>query len=160
TFDADFADIFEIRGHKRLKEGQYSQPELSDRSIHYRYLGIDGVSRRTLIQFDQPPASIDAHRVSFDVTLQPHETATLSFRIIVDEHTSESSDGHRGIDHLRHDYTAWHESFTRVHCDNEIFSQVLSRSITDLRMLVTKDGHGSGYLVAGTPWFATLFGRD
>ena len=158
SFAADFADIFEVRGHVREATGTFATPDVGDQSICYRYLGLDGVWRRTLIVFDKKPDVIGPRGASYDVKLQPRETFEISLRIDVDEPGE-----HTGLESLherRQEYREWRDSFARVHTDNELFNQVLDRSVTDLRMLWTREHAGHSFLAAGTPWFAALFGRD
>jgi len=47
----DFADIYEVRGLKRKARGQDLDPELTDREVTLGYRGLDGVVRRTRLQF-------------------------------------------------------------------------------------------------------------
>ncbi|HLF77805.1 MAG TPA: amylo-alpha-1,6-glucosidase [Dehalococcoidia bacterium] len=157
-FQADFADIFEVRGHQRHTPGHHSPPQVDAKTVSFAYFGADGVWRRTLIAFDQAPQSITAEEVSFELVLKPRQTVELSFRIVVNPQEAEEISDRAG--HTQADYDHWHESFAMVHTSNEIFNEVLNRSIGDLRMLWTKDRTGQSYLAAGTPWFATLFGRD
>ena len=159
VFDADFADIFEVRGHKRAKKGTYSRPEVGERSITYAYLGIDGVWRRTRIEFDQRPEMIAPGTAGFRVHLGPRESAELSFRVLLDERAPPRG-GIERLRGLRQEYALWQDAFVNVHTDNEVFNKVLGRSLVDLRMLWTQDRSGQSYMAAGTPWFATLFGRD
>lgn len=81
SFEADFADIFEVRGHKRQSMGHHSTPEVGERTIAYSYLGVDGVWRRTLITFDREPDTLTAHEVSFRLDLQPRQTVEIGFCI-------------------------------------------------------------------------------
>lgn len=157
-FDADFADIFEIRGHTRQQQGRHSPPEVTKNTILYRYLGMDGVWRRTLIVFDQEPDEIDAHSVTFKISLGPRELTEIRFRVLFEETPERPST--EAPRRLEDEYAAWHASFAKIETDNEGFNHVLRRSISDLRLLWTKDAAGLGYVAAGTPWYATLFGRD
>ena len=59
-FEADFADIFEVRGMKRKSHGQHLPPEVTDDRVVLGYRGLDNVVRRTLIQFEPRPASLTA----------------------------------------------------------------------------------------------------
>src|ERR1700724_3631117 len=68
-FGADFADIYEVRGLKRKARGEDLEPEVNDGRVTLRYLGLDGVVRRTLLQFTPQPALLDATRAQFNVTL-------------------------------------------------------------------------------------------
>ena len=49
-FDADFVDVFQVRGVARQKHGQYYQPIVRDNSIAFYYRGLDGIMRQTLIK--------------------------------------------------------------------------------------------------------------
>src|SRR5438105_6027621 len=46
-FDADFADIFEVRGTKRKARGHYFEPIVNRDSVLIPYEGLDGIERRT-----------------------------------------------------------------------------------------------------------------
>ncbi|HWC29664.1 MAG TPA: amylo-alpha-1,6-glucosidase, partial [Dehalococcoidia bacterium] len=127
------------------------------RSISFHYLGADGGWRRTMVLFEEAPASITQSGAGFEVELGPRESKEIRLRVLLDEHgEGDSGDGLRK---LRGDYARWHSSFTHLRTDNEVFNQVLDRSLADLRMLWTQD-HGHPHIAAGTPWYATLFGRD
>ena len=57
-------------------------------------------------------------------------------------------------------YTRWFDEITHIETDNQLFNEVLRRSLTDMRILWANDGEGGEYPAAGTPWFDALFGRD
>jgi glycogen debranching enzyme len=157
-FAADFADIFEIRGHQRKHEGTYGAPQVGQDCITYRYLGADGVWRKTAVHFDPAPSELSADGASLRIRLEARSQATYRLRIVV-------SDGHEdsafsGLQRLHRDYENWSNSFAAIHTSNEVFNALLDRSISDLRMLWTHSTHDHSYIAAGTPWYATLFGRD
>src|SRR5688572_29660289 len=64
-FQADFADIFEVRGHVRQHPGNAIEPAAAGNQIEYRYLGADGEWRRTAIQFSPSPDSISPREATF-----------------------------------------------------------------------------------------------
>src|SRR5579859_1621924 len=49
-FDADFADIFEVRGEKRLQRGKRQPEEISRSSVTLAYEGLDNVRRTTRLE--------------------------------------------------------------------------------------------------------------
>ena len=157
-FDADFADIFEVRGHRRLNAAAHSPPEVAPASITYRCWGADGIWRRTRVVFDRAPDDLGEHDACFDLSLEPRQALELRLRVLMDE--QEGPDPAQAVRLLRADYARWRESFAGIHTDNELFNEVLARSISDLRLLSTRSHQGESYIAAGTPWFATLFGRD
>ncbi len=158
-FDADFVDIFEVRGHARLHPGSLSRPQVDERSVTFRYFGADGVWRSTRIQFDRRPDLMTAYRADFILNLRPRESVQMRLQVSLDSRDEVAQDG----DLLRHyqaEYGQWRGAFTGVHTDNESFNKIIERSTTDLRMLWTQDRQGWHYFAAGTPWFDALFGRD
>lgn len=49
--DVDAADIFEVRGYPRASRGTFEATEATDHSLVFRYDGVDGMTRRTLLTF-------------------------------------------------------------------------------------------------------------
>jgi hypothetical protein len=58
--DADAADIFEIRGRVRERRGKYRSTEATSESLVFAYEGLDGLVRRTLVNFSA--ATVEASR--------------------------------------------------------------------------------------------------
>jgi glycogen debranching enzyme len=52
---ADFADIFEVRGLRRLMRGHQEPPQVDVRRTEFAYRGEDGVARRTLVSSTRTP---------------------------------------------------------------------------------------------------------
>src|SRR5262245_1289611 len=71
VFDADFVDIFEVRGAKRPRRGTALPPEASPSEVLLSYAGLDGVLRRTRVRFSPEPAQAAGDRVRFDTVLPP-----------------------------------------------------------------------------------------
>ncbi|MGE3797546.1 MAG: glycogen debranching N-terminal domain-containing protein, partial [Thermomicrobiales bacterium] len=61
-FDADFHDVFEIRGFKRESTGAMLEPRLSEGAIHFRYRASDNRAMGTVISFDRQPQIQLQHR--------------------------------------------------------------------------------------------------
>src|SRR5215469_13025121 len=59
-FEADFADIFEVRGMKRRSRGVDLAPEVSRDGVTLSYRGLDGVVRRTSLQFTPMPSHLNS----------------------------------------------------------------------------------------------------
>ena len=54
-FDADYADIFEIRGTGREKRGRRLPTQLEDNAVVLGYEGLDRIVRETLIETNMVP---------------------------------------------------------------------------------------------------------
>lgn len=158
-FGADFADIFDVRGYERRRHGEAFAPDVTARSITYRYRGIDGAERSTRIVFDRDPEYIDANVVRFHIVLQPRERATFSLTIAFGDAPPGPAAGRtpKSLSKLHDD---WLAECTEIVTDNQFFNRVMERSLRDVRMLLQRDGQGREFPVAGTPWFDALFGRD
>ncbi len=72
-FDADFADIFEIRGLERKNHGRHLKTITNDSYVEFAYEGLDTIIRRTKIEFLPYPTTISADSAFFDVSLKPKE---------------------------------------------------------------------------------------
>jgi len=158
-FDADFADIFDVRGYQRERYGTPRAPDLGERTIHYSYLGIDGRERETTIEFDLKPHDLDASGATFRLTLQRRESATLRLSIALNGQETQPTHLRR-FEMVAEDYRRWSAGVTQLFTDNEFFNRVIQRSLNDVRMLWSESEEGEAYPAAGTPWFDAPFGRD
>ena len=158
-FEADFADIFDVRGYERTSAGVMHQPQVRERSIRYAYSGVDARERSTRIDFDRPPDRLDARSALFRLRLERRETISVTTRVALNQDTRRGNRAER-LDTVAQSYRSWIEECTQVFTDNEFFNRVMSRSLHDLRMLSSENEDGEWFLAAGAPWFDALFGRD
>ena len=160
-FDADYKDIFEIRGAKRSRRGDFQDTKVDRQTITLGYLGLDGELRNTQVEFTDGARIVDARNGLFDIELSPGEKKTFEITV---------NCGVFGTFHERESHQSLHDRIvsavvrdadtsTRITTSNEQFNQWIKRSDADLTMLVTKTEHGI-FPYAGVPWFAAPFGRD
>src|SRR5205807_2643685 len=71
AFDADFADLFEVRGTQRLRRGTVHAPDVSGAAVTLSYTGLDQGRRETRLSFDPPPAELAGNSASFTLMLKP-----------------------------------------------------------------------------------------
>ena len=57
AFDADFVDLFEVRGVQRERRGTVTAEVQGQSTVVLRYTGLDGVVRLTRIEFSPAPSS-------------------------------------------------------------------------------------------------------
>ena len=158
-FDADFADIFEVRGTLRKKRGTREPDKVSEDGAVLAYRGLDGVRRTTSIAFDPAPSDLRPGLARWDVSLPPGGKLRIAIFVRCDR-----SDRPRRGKPDRAPGPSSHEEERRkraadVVSDNESFNDWMSRSRADLDMLITQTPEGL-YAYAGIPWFSTAFGRD
>ncbi len=160
-FEADFADIFEVRGMKRKRRGRQFPPEAGREEISLSYEGLDGVFRRTLIKFSAPPDEIKAGRKAvFKKDLNPGETDTFFLTISystgkykrpVTFRQACAKAQKRALD--------FRETATGIHTSNDLFNESVKKAVSDIMMMLTVTPQGV-YPYGGIPWYATVFGRD
>jgi glycogen debranching enzyme len=160
-FEADFADIFEVRGTKRTWQGERLPDRAAKEQVVLSYRGLDDVLRRTCLEFSPQPASLSTREAAFEISLEPKEEKSVSCTI-----TCERNSSPRSVDPYHSAFRKLEKEFDRTGIDecvitssSETFNAWLTRSSADLRMLI--DGNPEGpYPYAGVPWFNTVFGRD
>jgi glycogen debranching enzyme len=160
-FDADFADIFEVRGTKRARKGE-RLPDLAEgnRAV-LSYRGLDDVLRATCLEFSPQPTALTTREASFQIALEPKEEKCVSCTICC-ERDSQSMI----VAPFQAAFRGLEQQFERpgisecvITTSSESFNAWLSRSSADLRMLIEGNPEGP-YPYAGVPWFNTVFGRD
>ena len=159
-FDADFADLFEVRGTPRARRGVMKRSVIEPARVLLSYLGLDGKLRRTALFFDPEPSVLQARSASYHFTLAPHEVRRLyQFASCDDEGMPKPQPFLRSLRSARRDLRVASRNATTVETGNDIFNEVLCRSMSDLCMLITDTPQGP-YPYAGIPWYSTTFGRD
>ncbi len=160
-FDADFADIFEVRGAKRARRGQRLSEVASETTLIFGYQGLDGVARRTRIEFDPAPRELSSRQARYHLELAPHQSVTLLVSIacqIGDDAQPPETHEH-ALGALTTELGSAAFSRCRIHATSDDLDEWLARSISDLQMMITVTPDGP-YPYAGVPWFSTPFGRD
>lgn len=160
TYDADFVDIFEVRGTVRKRRGVRAAPVVGEDTVTFAYLGLDDVERRTQLRFELRPDAIDESAARYEFELEPHEQTECCFSVACD--VGETPPVSR-FPEAREGWRAEHRSFYQhrcnLHTSNESFNEWIEQSKSDLFMMLTRTPQGY-YPYAGIPWFSTVFGRD
>lgn len=161
-FDSDFADMFEVRGTRRTRYGTRLAPKIGEDSITLAYHGLDAILRKTVVQLETPPTSIEGTTAVFRFRLKPRERRVVKYSVepvlpVTKEPTTDNFN--KAIGEIRKSYEEWFRSSTQLETDNELFTAVLRSSQRDIRMLMTHTEMGY-FISAGIPWFVTPFGRD
>ena len=165
-YGADFADVFEVRGLRRKRRGQMLNPSADGSRMKFCYEGLDGAKRSTEILFDCVPAEIDVRHAVFMLRLEPGETRQLECRITAGEPSFTASATHRAANFLaaveerQSELSRLRVGWASISASNSEFASMARRAMVDLTSIVTRTDGGGAFIMAGVPWFATLFGRD
>jgi glycogen debranching enzyme len=159
-FASDFADIFEVRGLVRERRGVLEAKALGAESVLLRYDGLDKTTRRTTLAFDPRPTRLDRNAAFYQLSLAPKEKASIFVTIGCDQAPgATTAPFFKAMVTARRDLKAAAQRATAIETSNDIFNEMVCRSISDLYMLMTDTPEGP-YPYAGIPWYSTTFGRD
>ncbi|HEX8948657.1 MAG TPA: amylo-alpha-1,6-glucosidase [Dissulfurispiraceae bacterium] len=156
-FDADFKDVFEVRGIKRTRRGEYLAPHFWQQGITLRYMGLDDVERSTRITFSHQPASLEANKATFEFHLTPRQRQT--FRITMQFDHKERIHWEDAFILSSETSRAMKARACQACTGNEQFNTWFNTSMNDTHMMLTHTKYGI-YPYAGVPWFNAAFGRD
>jgi glycogen debranching enzyme len=160
-FDADFQDIFEVRGTKRGRRGELREPQTEGASLVLSYLGLDNVRRVTRIT-SSSEGRVVGREIRFATRIEPARDASFFVSVSCELDSKPSSpipSYDAAYAHITQRLAEEQAQECHVKTSNSLFNEWLDRSIDDLRMLVT-DGERGPYPFAGIPWYSTEFGRD
>jgi glycogen debranching enzyme len=158
--DADFADLFEVRGLGREKRGSILDPVAGEREIVLSYTGLDDITRRTRVLFEQEAEEVTTDKAAFRIRLDPGGQEFLGLCLLFENAEAprlpafSCNRAHEQI--MDKDVLG---RGTRIETSGEKFNSFLDRSRADLAMLMT-EVDGAPYPYAGIPWYSTPFGRD
>jgi glycogen debranching enzyme len=165
-FEADFADIFEVRGSNRPRRGRALPPRVSDGTVVLGYEGLDGVVRRTRLTFAPAPQRLSATEAYVTAVLDPQQEATFQLTVVCEIADSAGASAapqpqtyDDGLERATAALAEVRVLAADIYTANERFNDWVNRSRADLDMMVTRTAYGL-YPYAGVPWFSTPFGRD
>src|SRR5499427_7243664 len=159
-FDNDFADLFEVRGETRQRRGIGTARLLGPADAALEYKGLDDVSRLTSLHFDPRPTRLSVNAATWHFELAPRQTDSLFVSVSCNKPAEPKLKRFfPGLLAHRREMRYLTASCTSVETSNNIFNEVLCRSMADLNMLMTETPEGR-YPYAGIPWYSTTFGRD
>jgi glycogen debranching enzyme len=160
AFDSDFADLFEVRGLRREKRGVIVRSAIARDRVALTYRGLDDKLRHTTLTFEPAPTALESTSASYAIDLLPGQTKSIFLTVDCNPVSNQPPlPFFRSMRAARRELKTITRDATTVETSNDIFNEVLCRSIADLQMLMTDTPEGR-YPYAGTPWYSTTFGRD
>jgi glycogen debranching enzyme len=185
SFDADFSDLFEIRGFHRKQQGQLLRRVQSDRidlaptTVHeltLAYQGLDGSILESNIQFSHRlPDYLKGYTAIWQIELASHSSCQIGYRLemLMNNRPVSRVDSPMALFQAKAAETMeednWRSQITQIRTDNPKLNQAIERAEQDIYLLrqtfdlasSTPNQFSKGtVLSAGVPWFCTLFGRD
>ena len=159
-FDNDFADLFEVRGERRPRRGIGASKLLGPADVALEYNGLDGKLRVTALHFDPRPTRLAVNAATYHLDLAPRQVSSLFVAASCNKPAAlKPARFFRGLLAHRREMRRSTAGATSVETSNNIFNEVLCRSMADLNILMTDTPQGR-YPYAGIPWYSTTFGRD
>jgi glycogen debranching enzyme len=161
AFAGDFADLFEVRGLRRQRRGVAQAEVVGDAGVTLTYHGLDGACRRTKLLFEPAPEHLANNVASYAFALQANESRSVFITIQCHETAGDfpAVPFRKGLRAAFKEQRATSRGRATVVTSNEIFNEVMCRSMADLAILTTTTAQGP-YPYAGIPWYSTTFGRD
>src|SRR5260221_8303310 len=164
-FEADFVDIFEVRGMRRARRGELlgatiEEGRISDGRAVLAYRGLDRVVRRTRLVFAPRPEMLTGSEARFRLSLQPtqEENVDVTVACEIDRDTALLSFD-EALAAADSALKSAQPKVCMIESSKQHFNDWINRTVADLHMMIT-DTPAGPYPYAGVPWFSTAFGRD
>ena len=163
SFEADFVDVFQVRGCPRSAHGQYYRPVVAHDHLSFYYRGRDGILRQTMIAMRPAPAHLGERSAGWDLKLPPLQQFQMEITVtpIVEgkQTAAHNYEFAANLRRRREKYAEWQSLSTIFSSSHGVFDAALQTAIGDFHALQIPDGNQCT-IGAGIPWFATIFGRD
>ncbi|WP_373545560.1 glycogen debranching N-terminal domain-containing protein [Chamaesiphon sp.] len=184
SFEADFSDLFEIRGFHRKQRGELLhrvQPDGQERTtaneLTLAYQGLDGAILESHIQFaHRLPDYLKGYTAIWQIELESHASCQIGYRLQMLMNNRPVSRVNspmalfqaKAAEMMEED--EWRSQITQIRTDNPEIDRAIERAEQDIYLLrqsfdltsstPNHPGAKATVLSAGVPWFCTLFGRD
>jgi len=177
--DADYADIFEVRGLVRVERGSRQANKVGDGHVVLGYRGRDGLVRRTHVDTSpamarspgqpSPQRSNDEGAIvlelDWSVPAGRHRELSITVWSEIRGNEGDADEPARAprveAEEAAAAHRAWRASSATIETSHLLAERALERASADLRLLVNSGPEpGERYVAAGVPWFSCLFGRD
>lgn len=158
-FDADFRDMFEVRGTTRSRRGRAHGALVGAASVTFRYEGLDNVARQSVIAFSFKPDQLHPNHADFLILVARRDSRALYLEVGHSEAVPSSDRFRAAAARARFAMRSKRRQGATVFSSGRVFNDWLTRTRADIALLTT-DLETGPYPYAGIPWFSTAFGRD
>jgi glycogen debranching enzyme len=157
--DSDFFDSFEARGVKRLKRGEVLPKKVTSSTIELGYVGLDNVTRTTVIQVSPSMTRFENDRAMFAMALESGQRETIGIDLKLVEEAPEGVSLQPRPSRTPTGKPEWFDDHAVIETSNATINGILQRSRDDLEQLML-EFEGVWVPAAGLPRFGVPFGRD
>ena len=156
-FDADFADVFEVKDGLAKRGKAYRHRDGDRLTLGYRR---DGFIRETYVH--APGAFLTGESLTFRLELAPREVWTGLIEIGVAVEAGKPLPKRAHSPDMPASLAQWLAAAPRIETDWHDLRSIYRRSVVDLAALrfYPEGMAGASLPAAGLPWFMALFGRD
>ncbi|MER9585658.1 amylo-alpha-1,6-glucosidase [Mesorhizobium sp. M0276] len=158
-FDADFRDMFEVRGTTRSRRGRAHDALIGESSVTFKYEGLDNVARQSVIAFSIKPDRLHPNHAEFLILVPSRDHRILYLEVGHGEEVPSSDRFRAAAARARFAMRSKRRQGATVFSSGRVFNDWLTRTRADIALLTT-DLETGPYPYAGIPWFSTAFGRD
>jgi len=161
-FDADFQDMFIVRGFQTGDVGEKTGQVVTKDSIRIAYQGADELNRYTHIHWNKEALAIAEDKVTFEFSLNHLEEEQVVLTVVPqigEQEKTEIFPFEQALAKLEASYKEWETKIPTIKTDYKPLQRLVDRGFADLRVLLTDLGYGQ-FPVAGLPWYGVPFGRD
>lgn len=159
-FDADFADIFEVRALTTARPPRRSIGRTEDNQIDFRDRER-GRDRVTHIRFSREPSSVSRGIAHFPLTLAAGERWAVDVKV---EWTIPYAATIHPVSAaevaVAEPLTEWIAHVPQLTTDDPDLQLAYARAVRDLASLELTLSSGLAIPAAGVPWYMAIFGRD
>lgn len=159
TLDADFLDLFELRGAKRAKRGAASAPEADSHVLVFKYRGVDDIEMVSTAAFSAPFDSSQRGAATFHLQLGAGESRSFYARYGAGLGAASDIDFNNALESARGFIARQIARRPRFESSNATFDKWLHANAVDIALLTSETDTGL-YPYAGIPWYSCPFGRD
>lgn len=170
SFEADFEDVFAVRGLFPERPGELHKPEWKDGKLVFAYDGADAYRRSLKVSFSPKPDARRVRAVRYMMALDRLEEREIQISLSISETKTERRARGGKLEVAGREFadpkvvvaelsSDWSKDWPEIQSDSLLLNKAIERSSRDLQSLRSSI-RGDGYFAAGIPWFTTLFGRD
>src|SRR5512133_441238 len=139
-FDADFVDVFQVRGVARRIHGQYFQPYVRDNKLVFSYRGLDETFRQTLVEMNPAPISIENRHARWELHLEPLKKLHIEVNVTPFQegraYPERDFSFANNLRFRRQVFREWESHATHFDSSNAVFDEALRTATGDFHALL------------------------